>query len=392
MKKKLALILMCLLLVLSASACSNKGENAPPAGSNRQQSSAAITFSDLAGRRIELEFRPEKYIVANYIANFLMVGGAESLDQVVGMTFDGWEDTRFGEYTVFTQAFPRMLGGEGGITSIGGYHDDILNAELIVSLKPDIILMSNSQFTANNQSIAAFEAAGIKVVVLDYHAQKLENHSRSTEILGKLLGREKVAQEQIDAYVQAINDVKARIAALPAERKQKKVYVELGNKGVGEYGNSYGNSMLWGGIINNLEAKNLAGNLQAGYAPLDKELVLTSDPDTIFIGGSIWSGDTKGYQMRMGFTVDENTAQARLKGFAQRPEWKNLTAVKNGEIYGIDHGSLRNMIDYTFTQYMAKVIYPDLFKDLDPEKTMNDYYAKYLPELKYTGTFMIKLK
>ncbi len=96
--------------------------------------------------------------------------------------------------------------------------------------------------------------------------------------------------------------------------------------------------------------------------------------------------------MRMGFTVDENTAQARLKGFAQRPEWKNLTAVKNGEIYGIDHGSLRNMIDYTFTQYMAKVIYPDLFKDLDPEKTMNDYYAKYLPELKYTGTFMIKLK
>ncbi|MEN6350801.1 MAG: ABC transporter substrate-binding protein [Syntrophomonas sp.] len=392
MKKNLVLVLICLLLVLSASACSNKGENAPPAGANTQQASTALTFTDLAGRTVTLESRPEKFIVANYIANFLMVGGAESLDKVVGMTFDGWKDTRFGEYTVFTRAFPRMLGGEGGITSIGGYHDDILNAELIVSLKPDIILMSNSQFTANNQNIAAFEAAGIKVVVLDYHAQKLENHSKSTEILGKLLGREKVAQEQIDAYVQAINDVKTRIAALPAEKKQKKVYMELGNKGVGEYGNSYGNSMLWGGIINNLEAKNLAGNLEAGYGPLDKELVLTSDPDIIFIGGSIWSGDTKGNQMRMGFTVDENTAQARLKGFAQRPEWKNLSAVKNGEIYGIDHGSLRNMIDYTFTQYMAKVIYPDLFKDLDPEKTMNDYYAKYLPELKYTGTFMIKLK
>ena len=53
-------------------------------------------------------------------------------------------------------------------------------------------------------------------------------------------------------------------------------------------------------------------------------------------------------------------------------------------------GSLRNIADYVFTEYMAKCIYPDLFADLDPEAEMHDLYATYLPELRYTGTFMIQ--
>ncbi|NLZ54453.1 MAG: ABC transporter substrate-binding protein [Thermoanaerobacteraceae bacterium] len=388
--KKSVLVLLVLAIVVSLfiSGCSNSNVSEHETSNE----SASITFTDIVGREVHMESLPQKFVVANYIANFLMVGGAESLDKVVGMTFDGWEDTRYGEYKVFTDAFPRMLGGKDGIVSIGGYHDDVLNTELILSLSPDVILMSNSQFIENNQHILTFEQAGIDVVVLDYHAQKLENHTKSTEILGKLLGREEVAQEQIDAYVNAINDVKERIASLPDEKKHKKVYVELGNKGVGEYGNSYNNNMLWGAIVNNIGADNLGAGLDAGYGVLDKEFVITSNPDVIFIGGAIWSGDINSDQMRMGFTIDESIAQERLRGFANRPDWQDLNAVKNGEVYGVDHGSLRNMIDYTFTQYMAKVLYPDLFKDIDPEKTINEYYAKYLPELKYTGTFMTKLK
>ena len=96
--------------------------------------------------------------------------------------------------------------------------------------------------------------------------------------------------------------------------------------------------------------------------------------------------------MRMGFTVPEELAQKRLAGFAAKPEWQNLKAVKNGEVYGVDHGSLRTMVDYTFLEYIAKILYPEEFKDLDPLKEMDDFYTKYLPEVKYTGTFMIHLK
>ncbi len=347
----------------------------------------AISFTDIAGRKVELDNLPKTFVVANYIANFLMVGGAESLNKVVGMTFDGWEDTRYGEYVVYTEAFPRLK----TIPSIGGYHDDVLDSEKILALHPDVLLVGRSQFADNNQKIDIFEKAGIAVVVLDYHAMKVENHTKSTMILGQLLGREDVAGEQCEAYASALEDVYARIAALPDSARHRKVYMELGNKGVGEYGNSYNKDVLWGAMLKNLGADNLAENSLQPYAPLDTEYVLASDPDVIIIGGSIWRNNAEGDQMSMGLTIDEAKAQKRLKAFADRPAWKNLSAVRNGEVYAVDHGSLRNMIDYTFTLYLARILYPETFRDLDPMGIMREFYARYLPELNFNGTFMIRL-
>lgn len=124
---------------------------------------------------------------------------------------------------------------------------------------------------------------------------------------------------------------------------------------------------------------------------LDKEYVISQNPKVIFIGGSIWRNKSEGDQMRMGFTVPESQAQERLANFTKRPGWNMLDAVKENRVYGVDHGSLRNMADYTFTQYMAKVLYPETFKDIDPVGNLNNYYKTYLPELKYDGTFMIHL-
>lgn len=70
--------------------------------------------------------------------------------------------------------------------------------------------------------------------------------------------------------------------------------------------------------------------------------------------------------MRMGFTVPESQAQERLAHFTKRPGWNMLDAVKENRVYGVDHGSLRNMADYTFTQYMAKVLYPKRLRILIP--------------------------
>ena len=134
--------------------------------------------SDIAGREVQLDKLPKTFVVANYIANFLMVGGAGSLDKVVGMTFDGWEETRYGEYVVYTETFPKLK----AIPSIGGYHDNILDSEKILSLRPDVLLVGRSQFADNNQKVDIFEKAGIKVVVLDYHAMKVENHTKSTKM------------------------------------------------------------------------------------------------------------------------------------------------------------------------------------------------------------------
>ena len=350
-----------------------------------ENATPALTVYDVNGTEITFDEQPQTFVVANYIFNFLLVGGKDSLNKVVGLTKDGWEDTRYGEYTALMEAYPEL----SDIPSIGGYHDDVLDRELILELDPDCLLISNSQYTENETSIPVWEQAGIRIVVLDYHKMILENDIASTTILGALLQKEDTAAELCDAYTNGIALVQERIAALSEEEKNIKVHMELGNQGPGVIGNSY-DGMLWGAIIENVGAVNIAkGKLADGWGPLDMEYLLEANPDKIFIGGSIWSDDTENDQMRMGLTVDESLAQSRLKAFADRDWWQGLTAVQNGEIYGVDHGSLRNALDYTFTEFMAKAIYPELFEDIDPQAEYEAMLAKYLPEMTVPGTFMI---
>lgn len=398
--KKLISAAVCLTVAFSAAGCSSsKNENSSSSAavssteavssSSENDSSFPYTFTDIEGREITIEKQPETFVVGNYILNFMLIGGKESLDKVVGMPLDGWQETRYGEYESMTKSFPEILDK----TSIGGYHDDVLNAELILQLKPDVLLINRSQYTENETSVPVFEKAGIKVVVLDYHKMKLENHVKSTEILGVLLGKEDIAEEMITDYTNTIDMVNSKIK--DSGEEGRKTYVELGNKGIGEYGNSY-TGCLWGSIIDNVGGINIADSVldaSEGYGALDKEYVLSQNPDVILIGGSIWTGtNTDSDQMRMGLTVDSAMSQERLQGFMTRDGWSGLNAVKNGEVYGVDHGSLRFMGDYVYTLAIAKAIYPDVFEDIDPQKEMENFYAKYLPEFDSTGTYFIKLE
>lgn len=345
-----------------------------------------LRLTDLLNRSVVLTEKPQRFVVANYIANFLFVGGAQVIDQIVGLTADGWQSTRYAEYVRLTEAFPKLK----DIPSIGGYHDDILNTEKILSFKPDVLIVGKTQFAQNAQRLDLLKKAGISVVVLDYHAMTLENHVKSTLLLGKLLNREKAADEQIKRYSEVIQTIQTRIAKADAQLKKTPVYVECGNLGVGSYGNSYNQSVLWGGILKRLGANNIAADMPAPYASLSREFVLSKNPGIIFIAGSIWQNAAENDQMQMGLMVTREQALKRLSGFIKRPFWDRLQAVRDNRVYGVDHGSLRSMMDYTLSLFMAQVIYPGLFEDFDPEAEIHAFYKRYLPEVDSSGTFTLR--
>ncbi len=349
---------------------------------------APLTVTDLENRTVTLKDTPQRIVVGNYILNFLMVGGAESLKKVVALPQDGWQATRFGEYTALTKSFPEIK----KIPSIGGYHDNILNTEKIISLKPDLLLINKSQYADNNKRIEVLQKAGIPTVVLDYHALTAANHTQSTKILGELLNQKSTAESLNRRYLEIADIVRERVSKLPESAKARRVYVETGSKGPGEYGNTYNKGVLWGGILNQLQANNIAADMKQPYAALSREYVLAHNPQIVVITGSIWQGAHDTDQMRMGLSVSPKEAQSRLRGFAARPEWKTLEAVKTGEIYGVDHGSLRSMVDYTYLMDLAKIIYPETFADFDPLAEYNRFWKTYLPEVDGSGTFFIKLE
>ena len=359
----------------------------PLAARAAETEGTSFAVTDLLGREVRFEKAPERIVVANYILNFLMTGGAASLSKVVALPQDGWEATRTGEYKLLTEAFPSIL----KLSSIGGYHDNVLNTERILSLKPDVILVNIPQYRDNTRRLAVLERAGVKTVVLDYHAMKPENHAASTRILGKLLEREEAAEAQCRRYEEALKDLQTRIAALPDEKKHRRVYVELGNEGVARLGNSYNRTVLWGAILEELSAANIAADMKAPYAPLAREFVIAANPQTILIGGSIWRNAAEADSMRMGLTVTEDEAQKRLAGFAARPLFAKTDAYRTGEIWAVDHGSLRTIADYVFPQFIAKILYPDVFADLDPDEEIRTFYRNYLPEVNPAGVYCLRV-
>lgn len=90
----------------------------------------------------------------------------------------------------------------------------------------------------------------------------------------------------------------------------------------------------------------------------------------------------------MGIGVNEATARTKLNGFAQRNGWSALPAIKNGKLFGVYQGASCTLVDFTMVQFIAKSLYPDLFKDIDPVKNYHDYYKKYLP-VTPVGTFAL---
>lgn len=345
-------------------------------------------FTDLAGREITIDTPPRTFIDSYYLANYLAVGGEDSAAKLLALPLDHWQNIRYGEYKVFTQAFPFFT----QLPSIGGYHDAILNAEKIIALHPDVLFIGRPQIAANSSRIEQLEKAGIHVVVLDYHSMKPERHLHSTRILGHLLGRDAIAQEQCQAYAQTLGMIFNRINKLPDAQKHAKCYVEIGNHGLATYGNSYNNTILWGAILNNLQADNIGKNMNSPNGTLDREFVVAQNPKYIIIGGSIWENSTKSDQMMMGFTVSHETALQRLRAFAKRPLWSSLTAVKNNDLYAVDHGSLRCMMDCYLNLFLAKVLYPATFADQDPAQSIASYYHRYLPQVDARGTFVLSLK
>ncbi len=67
--------------------------------------------------------------------------------------------------------------------------------------------------------------------------------------------------------------------------------------------------------------------------------------------------------MQVGQDVSAETVRQRLQGFAARPGWRELPAVQQGRLYAVYHGATRSIMDAALIEFMAKALYPDLFKD-----------------------------
>lgn len=343
----------------------------------------AITVTDLAGRQVEVQAPAKRIVLTFYFEEYFAVTGREGIQNIAGWAAQYWRGRRQSTWDAFAKVFPDI----SKIPDVGYIPKKTLNLEAIMALKPDVVVMSLNDSASSGEDIRRLSDAGIPVVIVDYHAQSLENHTASTLLLGRITGCEKRAQELANWYRSKVEPVYAEAAQ--AENRPK-VYMEFsGDKaGPSVYGNTWG-KLMWGGIIANCGGDNIARDLvQGSDGPISREQVLVSNPDVILLAGNYRGADAK--NVGLGYEADEKTAREQLEGYMSRPGWSGLNAVKNRRMGALYHDLSRHIFDAAGIQFIAKMIHPELFSDLDPLGTLKEFYSRFFP-VPLTGCFMVTL-
>jgi len=236
------------------------------------------------------------------------------------------------------------------------------NPELILSLDPQPQVIFKTYGNSGYDPDELQNRTGIPVVVLNYGhlVTKREDVNNALSLMGKIIGREKRAEEVIAFFDGVIDDLKRRTGDIPVEKRPSCYVGGIAYKGPHGITSTEPNYPPFRFV----NAFNIAsGGRQEGqqvvYSP---ESLLVNDPNKIFIDLSTTKGEK------------EKDALFQL---ATEPQYQVLKAVKNGEVYGVlpynwytqNHGSI-----LANAYYIGKVLYPERFKDVDPAQKADEIY------------------
>jgi iron complex transport system substrate-binding protein len=251
-------------------------------------------------------------------------------------------------------------------TSIGSYKD--LDFEKIISAKPDIILTSKDRPDIREK----LESANITVIALKFtETGKFEEDFRS---ISKLLEKEERAKEFILWRNSNIRRIKERTDAV-----DPKIRVLLGSGGslnepwnCNTVGSGIHDAMTMAGGFN------IVSDLPGQYSvTVDPEWVLERDPEAILViswGAGEEPGGLTGYDLK-----NPDAAKQYIETLLNKEILENTSAIKNKMVYVIDGPlMLGSCTSFLGAFYCSKWFYPELFKDMAPEKINKEFIENWV--------------
>ena len=234
------------------------------------------------------------------------------------------------------------------------------NPELIAALDPAPQVIFKTFSGTGTDPSELQQKTGVPVVSLIYGdlGDDKEALYRSLRIMGTVLSKKDRAEAVIKYFNQAIQDLKSRTASI-SEVEKPACYVGgialKGPHGFQSTEPTYPPFMY-------THAKNVAYNPDKTYGTLShanvaKEKIIAWNPDVIFL-------DLISVAAAPGFSA--------LKELKSEPAYQYLRAVKAGRVYGvIPYNWYAQNFGSTLANafYVGKILYPERFSDIDPEKT-----------------------
>ncbi|MGN0355136.1 MAG: ABC transporter substrate-binding protein [Muricoprocola sp.] len=254
-----------------------------------------------------------------------------------------------GAMTAYTGHFFEKLDahyGELDTSNIG--KDFSINMEALVSEGVEACVIWDYQ-TDEAQQLADIGIAPIMV-----KNETVEELQESFRAIGELLDKEERAQEFIDLYGEAYDEIKSYQDKVAEADKPKVLY--LRNSELRLQGND--------NFIK--EAMEMAGadNVAADLSDISMEEILEINPDIIFLS---WFDDF----------VPDDLYENRIDG----QDWSTVNAVINKKVYktplGIYRWDAPGVETPLMMKWLAVMCQPEIFADIDMKQEVTDYFQTY---------------
>ena len=346
-----------------------------------------IQIVDLRGQLVILDKPANKVLLGEgrYLTALAMLT-RDPVSRVAGMLKD-FETLDPDGFSRFVEAYPALA----DIPTYGETSAESVNLESALALKPDVAILGLSGHGPNAASAHALEvltAAGVPVIFIDFLDNPIVNTPRSMRILGQVLGLQAEAEDFVTFYEDEVRKVTARMVMYSGPRPTVFLDVRAGLST--ECCFTTANGML-ASLIEAAGGRNIAKSALPDTTGLLKpEFVIASNPE-IYIGTAVGSrsrGWTPGGPIVLGAGIDEVLARRSLISATLRPDIASLGAIDTGKAYGIWHHFTNSPMNVYALQKFATWLHPELFADLDPEKTKAALMSRLLP-VRMDGVYAI---
>jgi len=253
--------------------------------------------------------------------------------------------------------------------------------EALAGLKPDLVILYKKP--NKEESFEKYAAIETSVICIDcFNQEGLDN---SVKILGIIFNKKEKSEELIRWYRAYIDMVKERTDGLEDSDKPRTLfyfspdyYYPSIRANTGQSGNSV--------MINDAGGVNLAEDLNSTVdtVEVDREWVLAKNPEVII--GSVNAAANKS-----GYSADEEKAFGYMHMVLDKlmvdQAIKQTDAAAQGKVYIVCTDLNRGPMQAAGTVYVAKILHPDLFRDINPEDVLKEYFEKW-QGIPYRGIYI----
>ena len=332
-----------------------------------------ITINDMIGRQVTVKPGTYKRVVCigagalrmySYIGDMTLLCGVEDIDNETRANRPKMFD---GAARPYQLAYKELLDSISDSCGVGGPNAQA-DAEKILLCNPDIVISEYEDVEKENALQAAL-GGNVPVITVKYGPRTVfdNNVLNSLTMLGKIFNRKSRAAVLVSYIKQQMQEISDRTANIPEDEKKSVYICGLGN---------------WGTTNHLMTAR-------SNYAPFEiahiKNAITLSGPGAP--QAAIEAEALVAISDDIDIMIFDSAAIRNIKPLtdANRTVLEGIKAWQEGEVY-IEMPQYAYYVNLELalvnTWWIAKVVYPELFEDIDmTEKTNEVTYAFFGKEI-----------